>query len=85
MESTARIDRAPPALCNTGGSGKMNRIKIKKKAERIVVTHTLKKKELLNNMAINVVNHNEIPPLVPIEIIRGFRLTKLRFFQNNAD
>ncbi|MCD7887804.1 MAG: FHA domain-containing protein [Clostridiales bacterium] len=66
------------------GDEKMNRIKIKKKAEQIVVTQTLKKNELLNDMEIDVVNHNEIPSLVPIEIIRGFGRTKLRFCLSNA-
>ncbi len=78
------VGPSPCAWKHGGREEKMSRIKIKKKKEQIVVTQTLKKKELLNDMEIDVVNHNEIPSLVPIEIIRGLGGTKLRFCLNNA-
>ncbi|MCD8361615.1 MAG: FHA domain-containing protein [Lachnospiraceae bacterium] len=58
----------------------MQNIKVKTKVDCTIVTHTMSKKEQLNNMELDIINKNEIPALLPVNIKKTMTGgTQLRF------
>lgn len=57
----------------------MKELKIKEKAGKLTITHKLSKQEQVNPMELDIVQKQEIPTLLPIQVISSFSGIKLRF------
>ncbi len=57
----------------------MEHISIKKKIDRVIVTHKIEKNEQINTMEMDIINRNEIPALLPIQLRKSIMGEKLRF------
>lgn len=57
----------------------MERISVKKKIDRIIITHKIEKNEQINTMELDIVNKREIPALLPVNIKRSLFGKKVQF------
>lgn len=62
----------------------MNRIKVKKRIDKTIISRKLQKNEQINALELNIVNSEEILGLIPIRIISGLMGNKLQFTVKNS-
>lgn len=61
----------------------MERISIKKKIDRLVITHKIEKNEQISSMELDIINKGEIPALLPIQLRRQVFGKEFRFVVQN--
>lgn len=57
----------------------MEHITVKKKIDRLIISHKIDKTEQINSMELDIINRAEIPALLPVQIQRTLRGKKFRF------
>lgn len=57
----------------------MEHITVKKKIDRLIISHKIDKTEQINSMELDIINRAEIPALLPVQILRTLRGKKIRF------
>lgn len=57
----------------------MEHISVKKKIDRLIITHKIEKTEQINSMELDIINRAEIPALLPVQIQRTLRGKEFRF------
>lgn len=54
-------------------------IAVKKKIDRIIITHKIAKTEQINSMELDIINRGEIPALLPVQVSRKLGGKRFRF------
>lgn len=57
----------------------MEHITVKKKIDRLIITHKIEKNEQINTMELDIINKREIPALLPVNIRRSLKGKQFRF------
>lgn len=57
----------------------MEHISVKKKIDRLIITHKIERNEQINTMELDIVNKNEIPALLPVNIRTSLTGKQFRF------
>lgn len=61
----------------------MEHISVKKKIDRLIITHKIEKNEQINSMELDIINRTEIPALLPVQIHRALTGKEFRFVVQN--
>ncbi len=61
----------------------MEHISVKKKIDRLIVTHKIEKTEQISTMELDIINKAEIPALLPVHIGRTMTGKEIRFVVQN--
>ena len=61
----------------------MEHISVKKKIDRVIISHKIEKNEQINTMVLDIINKQEIPRLLPVQIRKALTGKKLRFVVQN--
>lgn len=61
----------------------MEHISVKKKIDRLIITHKIEKNEQISSMELDIINKAEIPALLPVHIRRSITGKKFRFVVQN--
>lgn len=61
----------------------MEHISVKKKVDRLIISHKIEKTEQINTMELDIIGRDEIPALLPVHIHRTLMGRELRFVVQN--
>lgn len=61
----------------------MEHISVKKKIDRLIISHKIDKTEQINSMELDIIGRDEIPALLPVHIRRTMMGKELRFVVQN--
>lgn len=61
----------------------MEHISIKKKIDRLIITHKIEKTEQINSMELDIISREEIPALLPVQVRRSVSGKSFRFLVQN--
>ena len=61
----------------------MEHITVKKKIDKLIISHKIDKTEQINSMELDIINRAEIPALLPVQIHRKLRGREFRFVVEN--
>ena len=62
----------------------MEKIRVKRKADQLIISHKLGKDEQLNAVELDIISRGEIPTLTPVQVVSSVLGTELRFLIPNA-